>query len=150
MSHSWAAYCHSDDEPKPADGPRHPCQVVRRVLEGRSSHDVPILVTGGTGRLGRRVVRRLVAAGCGIRVLTRHGRQAAGGVQFLTGDLRTGEGVDPAAVETAGGGPPTMNQGRPGRRLSEGRNSFDGMSVDLLGPRETVIDGVSCDSWGLS
>jgi nucleoside-diphosphate-sugar epimerase len=86
--------------------------VVRRVLEGRSSHDVPILVTGGTGRLGRRVVRRLVAAGCGIRVLTRHGRQAAGGVQFLTGDLRTGEGVDPAAVETAGGGPPTMNQGQ--------------------------------------
>jgi hypothetical protein len=38
------------------------------------------------------VVRRLVAAGCGIRVLTRHGRQAADGVQFLTGDLRTGEG----------------------------------------------------------
>ena len=51
-----------------------------------------ILVTGGTGRLGRRVVRRLVAAGCGIQVLTRHGRQAADGVQFLTGDLRTGEG----------------------------------------------------------
>jgi nucleoside-diphosphate-sugar epimerase len=82
--------------------------VVRRVLEGRSSHDVPILVTGGTGRLGRRVVRRLRAAGCDVRVLTRHGRQAADGVQFLTGDLRTGEGVDPAAVETAGGGPPTM------------------------------------------
>jgi hypothetical protein len=38
-------------------------------------------------------------------VLTRRGRQAADGVQFLTGDLRTGEGVDAAAVETAGGGP---------------------------------------------
>jgi nucleoside-diphosphate-sugar epimerase len=71
---------------------------------------LPILVTGGTGRLGRRVVRRLVAAGCGIQVLTRHG-PAADGVQFLTGDLRTGEGVDAAAVETAGGGPPTMNHG---------------------------------------
>ena len=72
---------------------------------------LPILVTGGTGRLGRRVVRRLVATGCGIQVLTRHGRPAADGVQFLTGDLRTGEGVDAAAVETAGGGPPTMNHG---------------------------------------
>ena len=45
-------------------------------------------------------------------MVTRHGRQAADGVQFLTGDLRTGEGVDPAAVETAGGGPPTMNHGQ--------------------------------------
>jgi nucleoside-diphosphate-sugar epimerase len=99
---------------------------------------LPILVTGGTGRLGRRVVRRLVAAGCGIQVLTRHGRQAADGVQFLTGNLRTGEGVDAAAVETAGGGPPAMNMAmaRPGRRLSEGRNSVDGMSVDLLGRHE--------------
>jgi nucleoside-diphosphate-sugar epimerase len=53
---------------------------------------LPILVTGGTGRLGRQPVRRLVAAGCGIRMLTRHGRQAADGIQFLTGDLHTGEG----------------------------------------------------------
>ena len=99
---------------------------------------LPILVTGGTGRLGRRVVRRLVAAGCGIRVVTRHGRQAADGVQFLIGDLRTGEGVDAAAVETAGGDPPAMNMAmaRPARRLSEGRNSVNGMSVDLLGRHE--------------
>jgi uncharacterized protein YbjT (DUF2867 family) len=40
---------------------------------------LPILVTGGTGHLGRRDVRRLMAAGCGIRVLTRHGRPAAAG-----------------------------------------------------------------------
>ena len=45
-------------------------------------------------------------------MLTRHGRQAADGVQFLTGDLRTSEGVDPTAVQTAGGGPPTMNHGQ--------------------------------------
>jgi hypothetical protein len=32
------------------------------------------------------------SSGGGIRVLTRHGRQAADGVRFLTGDLRTGEG----------------------------------------------------------
>ena len=61
---------------------------------------LPILVTGGgTGRLGRRGVRRLVATGGGIRVFTRRGRQAADGVQFLTGDLppargRRGRGGD--------------------------------------------------------
>jgi uncharacterized protein YbjT (DUF2867 family) len=31
----------------------------------------PILVTGGTGTLGRRVVRRLRGGGCGVRVLSR-------------------------------------------------------------------------------
>jgi nucleoside-diphosphate-sugar epimerase len=65
---------------------------VRRVLEVGAAMTLPILVTGGTGRLGRRVVRRLVAAGCGIRVLTRHGRQAAEGVQLLTGDLAPARG----------------------------------------------------------
>ena len=65
-------------------------------------------------------------------MLTRHGRRAADGVQFLTSDLRTSEGVDAAAVEPAGGSPPATNMARPGRRLSEGRNSVDGMSVDLL------------------
>jgi uncharacterized protein YbjT (DUF2867 family) len=58
----------------------------------------PVLVTGGTGRLGRRVVRRLRDAGCDVRVLTRHSREATDGIQFLTGDLRSGEGVD-AAVD---------------------------------------------------
>jgi NAD(P)-dependent dehydrogenase (short-subunit alcohol dehydrogenase family) len=112
---------------------------------------LPILVTGGTGRLGRQVGRRLVAAGCGIRVLTRHGRQAADGVQCLTGDLHAGEEMDAATAETAGGGPPAMNMARPGRRLSEGRNSVDGMSVDPGGRHaEPVTDGVGCGSWGLS
>ena len=95
---------------------------------------LPILVTGGTGRLGRRVVRRLVAGGCGIQVLTRHGRQAADGVQFLTGDLRTSEGVDAAAVETPGGWPSAVTLWRgQGQWLSGGRNSLDGMSVDQPG-----------------
>ena len=58
----------------------------------------PVLVTGGTGRLGRRVVPRLRDAGCEVRVLTRSSRQATDGIQFLTGDLRSGEGVD-AAVD---------------------------------------------------
>jgi uncharacterized protein YbjT (DUF2867 family) len=58
----------------------------------------PVLVTGGTGRLGRLVVRRLRDQHCDVRVLTRHSREAADGVQFLAGDLATGEGID-AAVD---------------------------------------------------
>jgi uncharacterized protein YbjT (DUF2867 family) len=50
-----------------------------------------ILVTGGTGTLGRRVVPRLQAAGREVRVLSR----STGDV---TGDLATGEGIE-AAVD---------------------------------------------------
>ncbi|GAB3520883.1 SDR family oxidoreductase [Arthrobacter monumenti] len=61
----------------------------------------PILVTGGTGRLGRLVIPRLLAAGRDVRVLSRHSQDAAGGVEYLTGDLLTGEGVE-RAVDGAG------------------------------------------------
>jgi uncharacterized protein YbjT (DUF2867 family) len=56
----------------------------------------PILVTGGTGTLGRLVVRRLRGAGCDVRVLSRRSRAAKDGIQFMTGDLATGEGIEPA------------------------------------------------------
>src|SRR5215210_4634007 len=58
----------------------------------------PILVTGGTGTLGRLVVRRLRDAGCDVRVLSRRSREAKDGIQFMTGDLATGEGIE-AAVD---------------------------------------------------
>ncbi len=58
----------------------------------------PILVTGGTGTLGRLVVPRLRDAGCDVRVLSRRSREGGEGVEFVTGDLATGEGID-AAVE---------------------------------------------------
>ena len=58
----------------------------------------PILVTGGTGTLGRLVVPRLRDAGCEVRVLSRRHREGGEGVQLATGDLATGEGID-AAVE---------------------------------------------------
>ena len=61
----------------------------------------PILVTGGTGTLGRLVVRRLRDAGCDVRVLSRRSREAEGGIEFVTGDLATGEGIEPA-VDGAG------------------------------------------------
>jgi len=60
--------------------------------------NAPILVTGGTGTLGRLVVPRLRDAGREVRVLSRHRREGGQGVQFAPGDLATGEGID-AAVE---------------------------------------------------
>jgi uncharacterized protein YbjT (DUF2867 family) len=56
----------------------------------------PILVTGGTGTLGRRLVPRLKEAGCAVRVLTRRTRADEDGVHYVTGDLATGEGVESA------------------------------------------------------
>jgi uncharacterized protein YbjT (DUF2867 family) len=50
-----------------------------------------VLVTGGTGVLGRRVVERLGSAGIEARVLSRSGRSGT-----IWGDLLTGEGLDPA------------------------------------------------------
>ncbi|RKE21196.1 SDR family oxidoreductase [Streptomyces sp. TLI_171] len=55
-----------------------------------------VLVTGGTGTLGRHVLPRLVAAGCRVRVLTRTARPDADGVRHLTGDLVAGTGPDGA------------------------------------------------------
>jgi uncharacterized protein YbjT (DUF2867 family) len=59
-----------------------------------------ILVTGGTGTLGRLVVPRLRDDGHTVRVLSRGGRDAGNGIELVTGDLDTGEGID-AAVEGA-------------------------------------------------
>ena len=58
----------------------------------------PVLVTGGTGTLGRLVVARLRAAGGTVRVLSRQPREPAGGVEQVTGDLATGAGIE-AAVD---------------------------------------------------
>jgi uncharacterized protein YbjT (DUF2867 family) len=58
----------------------------------------PILITGGTGTLGRQVVPLLRAAGHDLRVLTRHDRPPAEGVEYVTGDLVTGAGVGAAVA----------------------------------------------------
>src|SRR4029077_4884146 len=58
----------------------------------------PILVTGGTGTLGRQVVARLRDAGHDVRVLARHGHAPADGVDYLIGDLATGEGIEAAVA----------------------------------------------------
>ncbi|MEV0201056.1 NAD(P)H-binding protein [Nonomuraea sp. NPDC050691] len=52
-----------------------------------------ILVTGGTGRLGRALVPRLLSAGHAVRVLS---RKPPSDEQTCRGDLRTGEGLEEA------------------------------------------------------
>jgi uncharacterized protein YbjT (DUF2867 family) len=57
-----------------------------------------ILVTGGTGTLGRPTVDHLLATGHQVRILS---RRASAGPEWATGDLTTGVGL-PAAVDGVG------------------------------------------------
>ena len=59
-----------------------------------------ILVTGGTGTLGRPVAQRLRDAGASVTILSRHPRETAEGIRSTAGDLSTGEGIE-AAVRSA-------------------------------------------------
>jgi uncharacterized protein YbjT (DUF2867 family) len=70
----------------------------------------PLLVTGGTGTLGRQVTPLLAAAGRELRVLSRRPHEPAPGIELVTGDLATNAGVDAAvdgvdAVLHLAGGP---------------------------------------------
>jgi uncharacterized protein YbjT (DUF2867 family) len=57
-----------------------------------------ILVTGGTGTLGRVLVQRLLADGRKVRVLSRSPRPAddRNAYEWVAGDLRSGAGIDQA------------------------------------------------------
>jgi uncharacterized protein YbjT (DUF2867 family) len=57
-----------------------------------------ILVTGGTGTLGRQVVPLIQAAGWNVRVLSRHTHDRGDGVEYLAVDLLQADGID-AAVD---------------------------------------------------
>lgn len=63
----------------------------------------PILVTGGTGTLGRPLAERLAADGADVRVLSRQPRPTGDDrpLNWAVGDLATGAGLD-AAVAGAG------------------------------------------------
>ena len=60
--------------------------------------DTSILVTGGTGTLGRLLVPRLRAAGADVRVLSRQEHAGSGHVR---GDLATGAGIEAAVAGAA-------------------------------------------------
>ncbi len=63
--------------------------------------DAPVLVTGGTGMLGSRVVAELVRRGRTVRVLSRRPGAGAAGVEHVVGNLVTGEGIDDALAGVA-------------------------------------------------
>lgn len=56
----------------------------------------PILVTGGTGNIGRHTVPLLRAAGEDIRILSRHPRETEPGIEYVEGDTVRGTGLDRA------------------------------------------------------
>ena len=55
--------------------------------------NAPLLVTGGTGTIGSRVVPMLREAGREVRVLTRHPRADEPGAHHVEGDTVTGRGL---------------------------------------------------------
>ncbi|MBO3085334.1 SDR family oxidoreductase [Cellulomonas fengjieae] len=62
--------------------------------------DRPVLVTGGTGTLGRSLVHTLLDAGRPVRVLSRRDRSPAApaAVDWVVGDLLTGDGLSEAVA----------------------------------------------------
>lgn len=57
-----------------------------------------VLVTGGTGTLGKLVTPLLREAGVTVRVMSRTAREARDGIEYVAGDLETGEGVAAAVT----------------------------------------------------
>ncbi|GAA1565313.1 NAD(P)H-binding protein [Kribbella sancticallisti] len=57
-----------------------------------------VLVTGGTGTLGRHVVPMLRESDLKVRVLSRSSRQPEEGIEYFVGNLATGEGIDAAVA----------------------------------------------------
>lgn len=61
----------------------------------------PVLLTGATGTLGRVVAPLLRDAGASVRALSRRSGESTDGIEFVLGDLATGEGIDAAVAGVA-------------------------------------------------
>jgi uncharacterized protein YbjT (DUF2867 family) len=83
-----------------------------------------ILVTGGSGVLGRDVVRLLLAAGNEVRVLSRRPGRAddPAAAEWTVGDLRTGAGLDEALRGVQGVVHCASNPRRPRQDLEAAHN----------------------------
>jgi uncharacterized protein YbjT (DUF2867 family) len=68
------------------------------VGDTRPTTGSAVLVTGGTGTLGRLVVARLRETGRDVRVLSRRTRDSDEGIQSVTGDLAKDEGIEAAVA----------------------------------------------------
>jgi uncharacterized protein YbjT (DUF2867 family) len=77
--------------------------------EGGQTMTSTILLTGGTGTLGRHITPLLQDAGFKLRVLSRHSHQPRNGIDHVSVDLLEGKGIEPAVdgadtiVHLAGG-----------------------------------------------
>lgn len=87
-----------------------------------------VLVTGGTGTLGKPLVRRLAEAGHTVRLLSRHARPlgSAGAavpksVEWCVGDLVEGSGLDAALEEVTTVVHAASDPRRPGNDITAGR-----------------------------
>ena len=115
----------------------------------------PVLVTGGTGTLGRLIVRRLRDAGYNIRVLSRRHHEAADGIEFVTGDLATGEGIEPAVdgagtiVHCAGSSKGDEDKARNLVRAASGVGAQHLVYISVVGAeRIPVVSGVDRNMFG--
>ncbi len=125
----------------------------------------PILVTGGTGTLGRLVVAGLRDAGRDVRVLSRGRREGAEdlregatGIEFVTGDLATGEGIDAAVAGTeiivhcAGSARGDENKARHLVRAASGAGARHLVYISVVGddriPIASAVDGAMFGYFG--
>ncbi|MEV0820770.1 SDR family oxidoreductase [Nonomuraea rubra] len=95
-----------------------------------------VLVTGGSGRLGRAVLESLAEAGYDVRATSRRDRPAGGGVRWAAADLTTGRGV---AEAVAGADVIVHLAAAPYRGRYTRRVELDGTSVLLAAAREAGV-----------
>ena len=115
----------------------------------------PLLVTGGTGTLGRLVVPRLREAGCHVRILSRRGHESEDGVEFMIGDLATGEGLECAVngvdtiVHLAGGAKGDDDKARNLVRAASRAGAQHLVYISVVGAeRIPVVSGVDRAMFG--
>ena len=116
-----------------------------------------ILVTGGTGTLGRPVAQRLRGAGAGVTVLSRHRRETADGIRYSAGDLSTGEGIEAAVrgaeVVVACAGSSTGDEQKTHTLVSAAKDARHIVVISVVGanriPQASAIDRALSGYFGM-
>ena len=115
----------------------------------------PILVTGGTGTLGRLVVARLREAGRDVRVLSRSKHDGSQGIDFVTGDLTTNDGIEAAVggteiiVHCAGSSKGDAEKIRPLVRAASHAGARHLVYISVVGAdRVPVVSGIDRAMFG--